>query len=355
MRKSLQIGGAFVGLIVGAGFASGQEIMQYFTSFGIWGTVGGIIAALAFAFLGYTLSQLGSDLQTSSHKEVIYYLGGRYIGFILDVIITFFLFGVAVVMFAGSGSTFEQMLGIDPMIGSVIMVAATILTLLLNVKNIINIIAIVTPYLMVIIFVILIYSIFTMDLSFNEANSLAKEQSSAASNWILGALLYVSYNIAAGAALLIVMGGTIKERKVAGMGGIFGGIMLGVLIILINIAMFVKMDIVGGVDMPTLELAAQIHPAVGILMAIALLGMMYNTAVGMFYAFTVRFINPESKSFKPTVVIIGLLGFGASLIGFTTLVGKVYSTMGYLGFALIFAILIAWARKGKNHKSAITA
>ena len=35
MKRSLQIGGAFVGLIVGAGFASGQEIMQYFTSFGL--------------------------------------------------------------------------------------------------------------------------------------------------------------------------------------------------------------------------------------------------------------------------------------------------------------------------------
>ncbi len=44
MKKSFQIGSAFVGLIVGAGFASGQEVMQYFTSFGIWGTVGGIIA-----------------------------------------------------------------------------------------------------------------------------------------------------------------------------------------------------------------------------------------------------------------------------------------------------------------------
>lgn len=36
MKKSFQIGSAFVGLIIGAGFASGQEVMQYFTSFGIW-------------------------------------------------------------------------------------------------------------------------------------------------------------------------------------------------------------------------------------------------------------------------------------------------------------------------------
>lgn len=149
MKKSFQIGSAFVGLIVGAGFASGQEVMQYFTSFGIWGTVGGIIATILFAFLGYTLAQLGSQLQTQSHKDVIYHIGGRYFGFIFDIVITFFLFGVAVVMFAASGSTFEQMFGIHPMVGSIIMVAATILTLLLNIKKIINIIAVATPYLMV--------------------------------------------------------------------------------------------------------------------------------------------------------------------------------------------------------------
>lgn len=345
MKKSWQIGGAFVGLIVGAGFASGQEIMQYFTSFGLYGIAGGFVATIAFAFLGMSLAQLGADSQTTSHKEVIYQIGGRYIGVLLDIVITFFLFGVAVVMFAGSGSTFEQMFGMNPIIGSIFMVIITILTLLLNVKNIINIIALVTPYLMGIVFIILIYSIFTMDLTIAEQNVLAKEQSSAASNWLVGALLYVSYNIAAGTAMLIVMGGTVKERKIAGLGGFFGGIMLGVLIILINIALFVKMDVVGGTAMPTLELAKQIHPVVGILMSIALLGMMYNTAVGMLYAFTVRFIAPDHQYFKIGIVVIGLIGFVASLVGFTTLVGKVYSTMGYLGFALIIAIIISWLRR----------
>lgn len=345
MKKSLQIGGAFVGLIVGAGFASGQEIMQFFTSFGFIGIIGALLATFAFSFLGMTLAQLGSQLQTTSHKGVIYYIGGRYLGLALDFLITFFLFGVAVVMFAGSGATFHQMFGIPTMVGSIIMVLLTIGTLLLNVKNIINIIAALTPYLMAIIFIILIYSLFTMDVSLSEADQLAKTQASASSNWLVSALLYVSYNLAAGAAMLIVMGGTVKDRKVAGLGGVFGGIMLGVLIILINVTMLVKIDVVAGVDMPTLALANQIHPFVGILMAIALLGMMYNTAVGMFYAFTVRFVAPDHQMFKPALVLVGTAGFLASFIGFTDLVGKVYASMGYLGFALILAIIFAWLRK----------
>ena len=31
MFKAIKIGSAFIGVIVGAGFASGQEILQYFT------------------------------------------------------------------------------------------------------------------------------------------------------------------------------------------------------------------------------------------------------------------------------------------------------------------------------------
>lgn len=345
MNRSFRIGSAFVGLIVGAGFASGQEVMQYFTSFGIWGLAGGMLATLLLVFLGYTFAQLGSDLQAISHKKVIFHIGGRYIGAILDILITFFLFGVAVVMFAGSGSTFEQMFGINAKIGSILMVTLTILTLMLNTKKVISIIAMLTPYLMFIIFIILIYSIFTTDLSFTNADIIAREQTSAASNWVLGAFLYVSYNLAAGAALLIVMSGGEKNRNVAGMGGVLGGVMLGALIILIHIAMFVKIDVIAGVDMPTLELANQIHPAIGILMAIALLGMMYNTSVGMFYSFTVRFIDPEGKAYKPAVIVIGLTGFVASLVGFTTLVNEVYAAMGYIGFVLIIAAVIAWIKR----------
>src|SRR5699024_7460664 len=171
------------------------------------------------------------------------------------------------------------------------------------------------------------------------------DQVRAAPNWAVGALLYVSYNLTAGAAFLIVMSRTARNRREAGLGGIFGGLLLGALIILIHIGMFVKLDVIGDLDMPTLALANEVHPAVGVLMAIALLGMMYNTAVGMFYSFTVRFIPADSKLFKVAVVVIGLLGFLASRVGFTTLVNEVYSAMGYLGCALIIAAVIAWFRK----------
>ena len=350
LKKSIQIAGAFVSLVVGAGFASGQEIMQYFTSFGMMSFFGCIVAAIIFALLGMTLAQIGSDLQTTSHKEGIHYIGGRVFGPVLDLLVSIVLFGIAIVMFAGAGATFNQMYNIEPSFGSMMMVLLVIFTLLLNAESIIKVIATLTPYLMVIIFILLIYSFFTMDYSLSELNHMAKKQPSAASHWLPGAVLYVSYNLAAGAAMLIVMGGTVKDRKVARNGGALGGCILGLLILLINAALFAKMDVVTGVDMPTLELAKQIHPLVGFVMSVLLLGMIYSTAVGTLYILAVRMVQPDRLLFKWTVVFLCVVGFAVSRVGFTTLIGNMYAMMGYLGIVLIIAILYSWLRPSSNNR-----
>lgn len=344
MKKSIQIAGAFIGVIVGAGFASGQEILQFFTSFGWMGIGGAILGTIFFAFLGMNLTQLGSRLQTDSHKDVIYHICGRYLGVAVDFIITFFLFGVAAVMLAGSGSIFEEQFGIPSMAGNVIMAILTILTVCLNIQKVISIISMVTPFLLVMVIVIGGYALSTMGINFSEVQKLAESQTPAASNWFMGGLLYVSYNIAAGAAMLAVMGGTTKDEKQAGMGGILGGVGLGILILIINAAMLVKMDVVDGSEMPILALANEISPVFGLLMFVVLLGMIYNTAVGMLYAFTARIVKRENPKFNLFAVLFGAAAFGASFAGFITLVGTVYPLMGYLGFTLIAAIVFAWLR-----------
>lgn len=84
-------------------------------------------------------------------------------------------------------------------------------------------------------------------------------------------------------------------------------------------------------------------------MSIALLGMIYNTAVGMLYAFSARIVKPANPKFKPSVVVFGILAFAASFIGFIKLVGTVYPVMGYLGFTLIAAIIVSWFRARKEN------
>jgi uncharacterized membrane protein YkvI len=58
-----------------------------------------------------------------------------------------------------------------------------------------------------------------------------------------------------------------------------------------------------GSGMPTLHLANQISPWLGYILSIILLGMIYNTAVGMLYAFTARLVPAETKRFKLSVIM----------------------------------------------------
>ncbi|KOS63292.1 hypothetical protein FJQ98_24070 [Lysinibacillus agricola] len=344
MKKSLQIGGAYVGIIVGAGFASGQEIVLYFTSYGFHGIYGALIATFGFALVGMCIAQISSRLRTTSHKDLIYQISGNAVGLVMDYLLSLFLFGVAVIMFAGAGATFQQMFGLPVWLGSICMIVLTIATVMMNVKSIINIIAIATPYLLTIVSIIAVYSLATMDLTFVEQAVIAQQAQVSSKSWWVTALLYMSFNIGVCFSLLTVMCGSIRNEKVAGMGGIIGGILLGALILLINLSLLAKMNVIVGIDIPMLALANEIHPLVGLLMSISLLGMIYNTAVGMFYSFLVRFLKPSKPSFKVAAVFIGGLSFLASLAGFTTLVAKLYAVMGYVGFILVVLIIFAWLR-----------
>ncbi|QKX52127.1 hypothetical protein HF394_16955 [Planococcus glaciei] len=358
MRQSFQIGGAFIGVIVGAGFASGQEVLQFFTSFGIYGIIGSLLAMALFAFLGMNLTQLGSQLQTKSHQHAIRHICGKYLGPVVDVAITFFLFGVTVVMFSGSGAIFEQQFGIPGSVGNVLMAVLTIATVMLSVNKVISLISAFTPVLLLVVIIITVYSLFNFDMTSAElaAATASAAGSQAAPHWLLGAALYVSYNLAAGAAMMTVMGGTVKDAKIAARGGIIGGVGLGILILLINVSMLTQLKEIAAVPMPMLVLANNISPLIGGLMSIILLGMIYNTAVGMLYAFTARIVKPDSKKFKVSVGAFGAVAFASSFVGFVTLVGTVYPVMGYLGFTLIAAIVIAWVRKRKvqTSRNAIT-
>ncbi|RHW37526.1 hypothetical protein D1B33_08325 [Lysinibacillus yapensis] len=341
MKNVLRIGSAFIGVIVGAGFASGQEILQYFTSFGILGIFGAITATVLFSYIGMILVWLGSYTKTISHKDVIYRISGRYLGLLIDYILIFTLFGVGVVMIAGAGSNLNQQFGLPFFVGTTLMTAIVLLTGLLKVDRIVSIIGSITPILIIFVVFISIYSLLTMDGTFASLNEAAQSTPTTLPNWFVSSINYVSFNVAVGASMSIVMGGAEKNPKTAAMGGLVGGLVLGILIILIHLAIFSKIEEVGALDMPMLGIVSNLSPVLGLLMALVIFGMIYNTAIGMFFSFATRFAESGTKKFKIFFIITMIVGYIASYVGFTDLVSYFYPLIGYLGIVLIFALGIA--------------
>ena len=341
MWKICRIASAFIGVIVGAGFASGQEVLQYFTSFGHMGTAAAVVATALFAYLGMMLTLLGSRTRAQSHKTVIYQISGRHLGVIVDYIIIFTLFGVGVVMIAGAGSTLNQQFGVPAYIGSVVMTLLMGATLMLKVQRVVDLIGSITPFLVLALILICVYSLITMDRTFDELASIAESVPSTLPHWLVSAINYVSFNIAVGAAMALVMGGAEKDERIAKWGGFVGGAGVGVLIMISHLAIFSQIDTVGGYALPLLKIIDGISPWLATAMSLVLFGMIFSTGAGMFYAFVARFVEMRTPAANRFSIATLVLGFIASFAGFTQLVAFFYPLIGYLGLFLVFALIVA--------------
>ncbi|QQK74654.1 hypothetical protein HUG15_02920 [Salicibibacter cibarius] len=348
MKNSFRVAGAIVGTIIGAGYASGQEVLQFFSSSGWLGTVGAIITIGLYPLICYYVVLLGQKNRSYSHKNVIYQICGKYLGFVVDILLAFFYFGLGVTMVAGSGALFAQQFEINPVIGYMILTTFVILTLILNIRTIVTVLSWITPYAFVLFVILAIYSISISSLETSELDSIAMNQLSASPNWLLSAILHVSFNIAVGFAMMVVIGGTEKDKKATRRGAIIGGIILGLIALIVHLAVYLNIDMLQDAEMPMLILATDISPIVGLLMAIALLGMIFSSTVPYLYTFTARFFQADTRRFNIAAIFVGITAFSLGFVGFSDLVNTVYPLMGYLGFVLIGALIVQLFRSRRQ-------
>ena len=59
MKDTLRVAGVYVGTIIGAGFASGQEVLQFYTGYGWLGILGTLVTVVLYPLLGYYLVGAG--------------------------------------------------------------------------------------------------------------------------------------------------------------------------------------------------------------------------------------------------------------------------------------------------------
>ena len=341
MKDTLRVAGVYVGTIIGAGFASGQEVLQFYTGYGWLGILGTLVTVVLYPLLGYYLVVLGKRVKAQSHKSVIYHIAGKYLGFVIDLLLTFFLFGVAVIMVAGSGSLFQQQFGMSPSIGYAIMAILIVLALLLSLRRVLNVISSIAPFAFVIIVVLALYALFTADTSGVDLEAVSATQEQLASpHWLLSAFLHVSFNVALSVSILAIMGATEQSHKAAKRGAILGGVVLGIIALVINLAMYFNVDELIGTEMPMLAIANDVNPIVGLIVALLLLAMIFNTAVPMLYTFTARFFEVDTPRFKIAALVGGIVAFALGFVGFTELVNQVYPLLGYLGFVIFMCMAV---------------
>ncbi len=335
---TLQVAGTYIGTIVGAGFASGQEILHFFVNFGIIGVLGILIATVLFIYFGYIIMDLGWKLNVSSHLPIVKKVGGRYLGVFSDIVITFFLFGALTAMIAGSGALFYQEFNLYPLLGSFFMVTITVITVLGGLNSIINSISLVVPFLILSAVIVSIAALLSAP-PLSEVTVDCIERPILLRNWLWSSILYISYNIVPSISILGPLGKQAQNRKTILRGAILGGVGLGVGAVAIFLALYVNAPSIRHLEIPMIMVARRISPVVQGIYALVLLAEIYTTAVGDLYGFAARICDLNTKKATLVVLICSVLAFLASLTGFSNLVKYMYPTVGYCGVITLICLV----------------
>ena len=351
-KKTLSIIFAYVGVLTGAGLASGQELMQYFLSFGLSGLYGIAVVGVLHVVVGGIVLQLGSHFVAQSHIDVLDEVTSTAVTKLMDyaLIVNCFLMGF--VMIAGAGSNLEQQFGLAPWVGSLLCTALIIVVGMLDFDKVAKIIGAFTP--LVLVFT-LIGAAFTMVKANPDPallDALGKSLTPAVPNLPLSTINYFGLCMISGISMAFVLGGSKTDSAQARMGGMLGGALVATLTGLVGVTLFLALEIVKDADIPMQTVLDSVHPAMGLAMSVIIFGMIFNTGMSLFYS-AARRLSVTEGTFKRNLIVFTLAGFGLSFLGFKKLMGILYPILGYLGLILILILIGAWIRERSEIKSEI--
>ncbi len=335
----------YVGTVMGAGFASGREIWQFFGVFGSAGIIGIIFAAMLFVLLGMMTAYIARTLGSSDMGSVVVPGGNPKIISFIGYFMAGLLYTAIVSMTAAGGALLNQLFGLPRAFGGIMVTILVILTVLGEFERVSK----VFRYIMPVLFVTVVAVSMMVVLCSLEPTSLHQElePSPLAPNWVIAALLYISVNMLGMIAVIAKSSVNAKNAR-HGIGGAgLGGIFLGLLSFVLLAAMQKDMYYTQALDMPMLGFAGRLSPVLTVVYGLVLFCSIYSAATSNYYAFTTKIKEGPHK--KKLVVLFAFLGFLMGLMGFKNVIGILFPIIGFLGFLvigmLIINFFIVWNQK----------
>lgn len=144
-----------IGTLIGAGFASGQEVYVFFFSFGIKGLLGILISSIIIGITIYKTLKIIHKNNIDNYREFLNNLiKNKKINNIINAIINIFILVSFYIMIAGFGAYLQQEFKLNNIIGSSILAILCLILFKTNVKGLVNVNEILIPILIIIIILI---------------------------------------------------------------------------------------------------------------------------------------------------------------------------------------------------------
>lgn len=342
---SFAIAMIYVGSIIGAGFASGREIWQYFGVFGKMGIIGLLLAGCLFIIFGIMLVYIGRKINSNDMGKVILPFENKTAASALGYVLAVVIFVPLVTMSAAGGAFVSQQFGIHRAIGGLAIVVMVIFTVLGNFERISKVFNWLMPILVFVVaggsfYIILFHTP-------NSSMDYTAKPSPLAPKWYLSAFVYMAYNFIGTIPMMSKAGMQGYSTKTVIRGAALGGFILFVMAFSLNLALAKDPMFADSLDLPMLGMVGRVSYAFNFIYSIVLFFAIYSAATSTFYGVTTKIKEGKYKNY--IIIVLAIIGFFLGLAGFRRIVAIVFPIIGIIGFLIIFMIIINFFRVYKGH------
>ncbi|MGG1661328.1 YkvI family membrane protein [Brevibacillus sp. NRS-1366] len=335
-RAAWQIAFTYIGTVVGAGFASGKEIVEFFVQYGTQGFVGILLATALFVWAGIRIMLISYRLQASSYQEVSTYLFGHPFGTVFNTLLLTVLLGTTSVMLAATGAIFMESFQLSSQIGIWISMVMIFIVTRKGLFAIHHVNSIFVPALIGFTFLVFLHTKPWED-------SAITVESLRPFAWLSSPFYYVALNVSLTQAVLIPMGRHSKGEQPLIAGGILGGLGIGLLLLLAYFSLSVKMPGIQQAEMPMIALLQGAGRGIPLLFSLLVYAEIFSTLVANVFGLSEQ-LRQVTRLRGPTILLAILaISYFISFIGFSSLLRFLYPLFGQLVvFFLVMLMYRQW-------------
>lgn len=321
-----------IGTMIGAGFASGQEIYLFFNKYGTIGALGMVISCAITGVVIYKVLNIVKNKNIHTYSQFLEAINSnKKINKIMQLMIQVFLLVSFYIMVAGFSAYFNQEFEILIYIPAIIMAILCYITFANDTKGIVYINTILIPFLCVFIWYLGIKN-FDFTIMYFENNININYQF----GWLFSGILYASYNSILLVPILIELGNYMNEKGKIKRVSIWCGIILAILGLILFFLLLRGGNYIKNLELPMIQITKDFSNIHSIIYGVVILIAIFTTAVSSGYGFLK---NLPDKKYKMATLIICATSVLVVPIGFSNLVNLLYPIFGVLGLIQIFGVL----------------
>lgn len=343
LKSILKVVFVIIGAVIGAGFASGQEIWLFFNQYGNLGIAGIVISCVFSGIIIYQVFRIIEKEGITSYSELLEKkCHNKICNQAISIVISLFLLISFYIMVAGMSAYFHQEFGFPTLVCSIVMSILCYLTLQRDMKGVMAVSDILIPCL---ILFILYLGIKNLNFSINYLNTELYMESYSW-NWIFSSILYASYNSIMLIPMLVELKPYVSSKAKSKKASIITTILLSILGLCLFFLLLRGNEYIYQLELPMIEIVKNFGKVYQKLYGIVVVVAIFTTAISAGYGFLKNQVaskqlvkgnieKRERNYYRKILLIMCALAPIVANFGFSNLVSKLYPVFGILGLVQI--------------------